>query len=249
MKLEKYLDSYYNTLFDGSVESNFALNYLVESRGLDEATIREISIGYCPKHGDVPGDTDSQKRGNYSLNGGIIMPIRSEFNDVVALAARKPQPEEKGWWNQRFDKGNHIFLFDRARRHIYEQDKVYLVEGYFDAVIPWQYGIKNIGCLMGTTLGMRRISLISRYCENVCVMFDTDAGKDGKEGAGQKAQRRAIAELALAGIKGISSIDMPLGVDPDQFVIKNGADALRSLEKVVTPYERNRAKKEHLDNR
>ena len=248
MELEQYLEGYCKSLFDGSVESNVALNYLLGSRGLDEPTVRELEIGYCPIDGDVPGDTSAQKKGNNALNGGIIMPIRSEFDTLVALAARKPYPEIKGWWNQRFTKANHIFLFNKSRRYIYEQDKVYLVEGYFDAVIPWQYGLKNMGCLMGTNLGLRRIGLISRYCENVCIMFDTDEGKDGKEGAGQKAQRRAIAELALAGVKGITKINLPMNVDPDNLVIKHGVNALKDLERGVSSYERNQAKKEYLDN-
>ena len=237
---------YCKSLFDGSAESEMVLNYLIGSRGLDEATIREVEIGYCPKDGQVPGDNDDQRRFHSVLKGRTVMPIRGEFGDIVALAGRQPSSSAKGWWHQRFDKGNHIFLFNKSRQHVYQQDKIYLVEGFFDAIIPWQYGLKNVGCLMGTSLGLRRIGLIARYCENVCIMLDTDESKDGKEGAGQKGQRRAIAELALAGIKGISKIDLPVKVDPDMFVISHGVKALLELERKVSPWEINEARKEAL---
>ena len=226
-----------------------ARNYLLGGRGLTEATIRDLGLGYCPREADVPGDTPEHRKENSILKGRVIMPIREEFGSTLALAARHPSPSSKGWWNQRFDKGNHIFLFDKSRRHAYDKDKIYLVEGYFDAIVLWQYGINNIGCLMGTSLGMRRIGLIARYCENVCVMFDTDPPKKGKEGSGQRAQRKAIGELSMSGIRGITKIDMPVGVDPDEYVVKHGAEALLGLEARVTATEQAAARKEYLADR
>jgi DNA primase len=249
MQIEDYLDRYTKCLFNGSIESDMALNYLLGSRGLKEDTIRELDIGYCSRGSEVPGATAEQRKENSVMKGRVVMPIREEFGGMLALAARQPSPAAKGWWNQHFTKGNHIFLFDKSRRYAYEKDKMYIVEGYFDAIIPWQYGLKNIGCLMGTALGMRRIGLIARYCENICIMLDTDESKDGKEGAGQKAQRRFIAELSLAGFNGITKIDLPVKVDADEFVISNGIEALLGLEKPVSSAERSRAKKEYLADR
>ena len=249
MQLDDYLDRYQKSLSNGAVECEMVHNYLVGSRGLTDTTIGELGLGYCPREADVPGDTPEQRKENSILKGRVILPIREEFGGVVALAARHPSPSAKGWWNQRFDKGNHIFLFDKSRRHAYDGDKIYLVEGYFDAIVLWQYGIRNVGCLMGTSLGMRRIGLIARYCENVCLMFDTDPPREGKEGSGQRAQRKAIGELSLSGLRNLTKIDLPVGMDPDEYVVKHGPAALLELEFQVTASEQASARKEYLADR
>ncbi len=103
-----------------------------------------------------------------------------------------------------------------------------------DALIAFQQGVSNTVSIMGTSLQYRRVGLLSRYCDRFCLCFDVDEA--GNE-AGQDAQKKAIAELAMYGVENISQIKLPEGVDPDEFILKNGADAFFALEQNVTEEE------------
>jgi DNA primase len=52
--------------------------------------------------------------------------------------------------------------------------------------------------------------------------------------AGQLARAKAINELYQYGWKDISAISLPIGTDPDEYIIKNGKDAFLVLEKNLT---------------
>jgi len=69
-------------------------------------------------------------------------------------------------------------------------------------------------------LDTEEFGLLARYCDKVCLCFDTDE----KSQAGQVARARSIYELYQYGWKDISLIAMPIGVDPDEYIIKNGKE-------------------------
>ena len=230
-----YIQLYSNLLFSNEPDSDSALSYLKSNRGLTEDIIKLFQIGYCGKNSEVPGNDQDEKYTNSRLRGKIVIPIKSEFDDLLAFAARSSIAEEKGWWNQKFEKNNNLYLLNWSKEDILENSKVYIVEGYFDAITLYQWGIKNICSLMGTAFGHRRVGLLARYCEKVCLCFDTDEKKqEGKAGAGQLARAKSIYELNQYGWKDISYISMPVGVDPDEYIIKNGKDSFLGLEKHLT---------------
>jgi DNA primase len=218
-----------------------ARNYLLGSRGLSDETIRHFRIGFCSYEQALPGSTEGELKTNRGLLGKITVPICSEFGDVVAIGARSPSPARKGWFNTVFDKSNHLFMMESARRYIFEQNKAYVSEGYLDGYIPWQFGLRNMCCVMGTSVGVRKISLLARYCERVCLCFDTDSNQSG-----QKAQRKSLGEMAALGIEAISRIDLPMGSDPDTFVRENGLEGFLDLERRVPKGEVMSAKREYL---
>lgn len=241
MSLKEFIISCHkNLLNNGEQEVVIAKNYL-HSRNLLEKSIISATIGYCNSNETLPesircfGKELRKEDGHWDLSyfikGRIIVPIYSEFGNVVGLATRKPTHEPGNtWWNMPapFRKGNHMFLLNVAKKSIFKKNKVYVVEGYMDALILRQYGLDNIVSLMGTAFSLRKIGLISRYCNNVCLCLDEDANQ-----AGQKATEIAISNLKkfdfcenISIIKGI-----PEGEDPDQYVVKNGIDSL--LEKEV----------------
>ena len=161
----------------------------------------------------------------------IIVPVYSEFGGTVGVAVRSPDPSLKGWWNSRFEKQSNLFGFNDARRSMFLQDKAYLFEGYMDVIVVNQDGLLNACGLMGTALGYRRIGLLKRYCNKVCLCFDSDANQ-----AGQMAQDRSVYELSRFEFDSISKIDLPIGVDPDEFVVQNGLDEFLALEVVKMFY-------------
>ena len=120
-----------------------------------------------------------------------------------------------------------------ARQKIFEDNKIYLVEGYIDGILLYQENLRAVCSLMGTALTSRKIGLIARYCNNICLCLDAD-----KNQSGQKAQNKAIFSLKEFGFcESLSVIDLPIGVDPDVFVTKNGLEAFLANERQLKTKE------------
>ena len=234
MDINFYMQEYSRLLFSNEQKSVSALNYLKSNRGVSEDIIRFLEIGYCGERSEVPGLTKEEKYLNRALNDKIIVPIKSDCDDFLAFAARSPSPNEKGWWNQKFEKNNNLFMLNKSREEVLRTDKIYVVEGYFDAILLYQYGVKNICALMGVALGHRKMGILARYCDKICLVYDMDKKNENTQvEAGQLARARAISELYQYGWKDISAISLPVGTDPDEFVIRNGKEAFLELERTL----------------
>ena len=234
-----------NLLSNGSSEIREALGYLTK-RGIKPSTIEKHLIGYCPNSQSVPNEicyygkdsySGSGKGFAYFIKGRIVIPIYSEFGNIEGFATRKPSFEPGNtWWNisKPFHKGNHLFLLDSARKSIFDKNKVYLVEGYMDALYLSQEGLDNVVSLMGVYLTPRKVALIARYCNNICMCLDVD-----KNQAGQKAQNKAIYTLNKFDFyESISVIDdLPEGQDPDEFVAEKGMKTFLEKERQLTSAE------------
>jgi len=243
MSLKEFIISCHKNLIgNNSQEVVIAKEYL-HSRNLLEKSIISATIGYCNSEETLPdyvrhfGKEFRKEEGywdlSYFIKGRIIVPVFSEFNKVVGIATRKPSHEDGNtWWNfpAPFKKGNHLYLLNSAKKSIFEKNKVYIVEGYMDALILKQYGLENVVGLMGTAFSLRKTALISRYCNNICLCLDSDLNQ-----AGQKATETAIFNIKkfdfcenISVIKGL-----PEGEDPDVFIVKNGLDSLLQKEVIL----------------
>lgn len=226
-----------------SSDTNQALDYLLD-RNLSEKSIKDNQIGYCSQNTYIPDDVkhygqdldDPKKRSYLSfIKGRLIVPVCSEFGDVIGFATRSPTPKKTdgaSWWNLPFKKGNHLFLLNKSRKSVFDKNKIYLVEGYMDALILYQEGLTNVAALMGTKLSTRAIGLIARYCDEVCFCLDVDQNESGQMG-----QDKAVMQVNEYGFCNAISVidDLPVGEDPDVFVNKHGVEELVSNEKLLRP--------------
>lgn len=227
-------------------ESKKAIEYLFDCRKLNIDSIKLHKIGYCHEKFKIPdcirffGQKESKKNKwdmSTKINGHIILPIYSEMGNLNAFATRIPINESGyPWWNlpKPFHKGNYLFLLDKAKKTIFNKNKVYIVEGYIDALTLFQHGLKNVVAIMGTAYTLRKLALTIRYCNNVCLCFDSD-----KNRSGDKAKNLSIAILnKYAFCESISSIDsLPLGDDPASFVSKNGIGSFLERERILDDEE------------
>ena len=90
-----------------------------------------------------------------------------------------------------------------------------------DAIALHQYGFDCAVASLGTSLTEDHATLISRYVEQVILLYDGDS-------AGQKATRRAIPMLEKAGIQ-VKVLQIKDAKDPDEFLKRFGADKFKVL--------------------
>ena len=242
--LNRFIHSCHDSLISGKNEECVsALEYL-KNRGLTDKTISENKIGYCLSDEEMPEQIryfgikkihEYNKNGyDYFILGKIIVPIYSELNYSTAFATRTPSFQPGfSWWNTPFKKKNHLFLMNKSRKAIYDINKVYIVEGYMDALMLFQEGIENVVGLMGTSLSSRRVALLSRYCERFCICMDVDENLSG-----QNAQDKIIFDLKKLDIDNVTIIDgLNMKQDPDEYVRKNGREKFLKLERDISGKE------------
>ena len=118
-----------------------------------------------------------------------------------------------------FNKRKNLFALNLAKKS--KLGYLILVEGYMDAVALHQYGFDCAVASLGTSLTQEHAVLLSRYTEQVVLIYDGDE-------AGQNATRRAIPMLEAAGIQ-VKVLRMHDAKDPDEYLKKYGADKFKIL--------------------
>jgi DNA primase len=161
------------------------------------------------------------------FSGRVIFPIHSLSGRVIAFGGRILQTDKKTakYLNSPdsdiYLKRNVLYGIYFSKQAISKLDKCYLVEGYTDVISMFASGIENVVASSGTSLTEEQIKLISRFTENVTVLFDGDA-------AGIKASVRGIDMLLKHGLK-IKVVLLPDGEDPDSYAKKHNAEELRQF--------------------
>jgi DNA primase len=115
----------------------------------------------------------------------LVIPIRDASGSPVAIGCRTLLSEEDRkklglpkYRNSVYSKSSYLFGLDKAIPAIRKKNRVYVVEGYFDAISAHQAGMGNVVATCGTLFSSRQLTILSRYTDKVCILFDNDeAGK------------------------------------------------------------------------
>ncbi len=164
----------------------------------------------------------------------IIFPLKDARGKMLGFAGRiivKGDSDAK-YLNspetQIYKKGDQVFGLDLAKESIRKEDRVYVVEGYFDQIRAHQSGIKNSVATCGTALTPKQVSLLRNFSKNVVLVFDSDQ-------AGQAAAEKGYRPLADQGVN-VFVLTLPKGEDPDSFIQKQGAAAFLDLANKSKPF-------------
>ena len=221
-----------------------ALEYAL-GRGMNKYILTTFGVGFAPDTWDslvkamrAKGYTDqelidsglvtvSQKNGNLfdRFRGRLMFPIIDVRGNIIAFGGRiiKNDKEAAKYLNSPetliFNKRKNLFGLNLAKKS--KQGYLILVEGNIDVVALHQYGFDNAVASLGTSLTEEQAVLLSRYTEQVVLIYDGDA-------AGQRATQRAIPILEKAGI-GVKVLQIRDAKDPDEFLKKFGADRFKLL--------------------
>ena len=214
-----------------------------QKRGMPKAILTKFGIGFAPNSWSslcdamlAKGYTEeelkesglasvSQKNGKIydRFRNRLMFPIIDVRGNVIGFGGRVMDDSTPKYLNSPetiiFNKRKNLFALNLAKKS--KLGYLILVEGYMDAVALHQYGFDCAVASLGTSLTEEHAALLSRYTEQVMLIYDGDE-------AGQNATKRAIPMLEKAGLQ-VKVLQMRDAKDPDEFLKKYGADRFRLL--------------------
>ena len=154
----------------------------------------------------------------------LIFPILDAAGNAVGFGGRLLGPGEPKYLNSAesptFSKGQLLYGLHMAKHAIRRDDRVMVVEGYFDVVRLVSAGFDWVVAPLGTALTAQQGQMLRRYARTAFLLYDSDR-------AGLKATFRSGDELLRHGMA-VQVVTLPEGEDPDSFVDRRGGPALAS---------------------
>lgn len=222
------------------------LEYLYK-RGVKDETIREFRLGFAPdkydelypyllkkgiskatllKSGLISAKNLASDSVYDKYRGRLIFPIFDYFGRICGFGGRALKQDQSPKYlnspeNPIYSKSKILYGLSHSKQHVKEKNRIILVEGYFDVILPYQGGVKNIAAVSGTALTSHQITLIKRITENIVTCFDMDS-------AGFEATKRAYELFSEAGLP-MKTISGFSGKDPADFVLEKGGDAFNEF--------------------
>lgn len=180
------------------------------SKGFDKSDIVESGLG------SFKDTAEGQVFDRFRCR--LMFPILNKNGEVVAFGGRALKKDEPAKYLNSpetpvYNKSEILYGFYQAKDQIRRERSVIVVEGYFDQIMTYQSGLKNVVSVSGTALTQRHMSFLKRYADTVYLCFDSD-------GAGREAMLRA-AELAYGFDLSVKVIDLGEFKDPAEMVVED----------------------------
>ncbi|MCG5717105.1 DNA primase [Staphylococcus aureus] len=246
IEMHELIQEFYYYALTKTVEGEKALTYLLE-RGFTDALIKERGIGFAPDSSHFCHDF-LQKKGydielayeagllsrneeNFSyydrFRNRIMFPLKNAQGRIVGYSGRTYIGQEPKYLNSPetpiFQKRKLLYNLDKARKSIRKLDEIVLLEGFMDVIKSDTAGLKNVVATMGTQLSDEHITFIRKLTSNITLMFDGDF-------AGSEATLKTGQHLLQQGLN-VFVIQLPSGMDPDEYIGKYGNDAFTAFVK------------------
>ena len=121
-----------------------------------------------------------------------------------------------------YDKSKTLYNLYEARPAIQKEGKAILVEGYFDALIPYQAGAQNVVASLGTSFSTSHADLLKRFAEETILLYDGDPA--GFSGNIARITHPFSSRGCVCGLR----VYLPTR-DPDQFIRAQGLNGFNQL--------------------
>jgi DNA primase len=240
---------HYRRALDG--EAGRAARDYLAGRGLDAEACARFGLGFAPdrwegvvealRRARIPGEVAERaglararpSGGHYDLlRGRVVFPIQDARGRVIAFGGRAlGADQEPKYLNSPespvFRKREAFYGLPGALEPIRSSGRAIVVEGYFDQIALARAGLGEALATCGTALSEEHARALARRTRNAVLLFDGDE-------AGQRAMLRALEVMLPAGLR-VRAAALPGGLDPDDFVRSEGAEALRALVDAAPP--------------
>ncbi len=232
-----------------SSEGKEARRYLMENRGLTKDTVNRFGLGWADGS-SVLTSTCTRQGGSEFLEilemAGMIRRSQAGVdksgdlfrNRVMIPIRERPGTAPSGFGGRLIDAGSKfpkylnsaespffrkreiLFGLDLAAQALKAEGRALVVEGYFDVMRLSQAGIEGVVAPLGTALGAAHISALKKYAGEVILLFDGDR-------AGRDAAVHIISRFLWDPDLQLRAVWLPDGMDPDQWVARDGPDGVR----------------------
>jgi len=210
----------------------------ISTRGVSEESIEKFHIGYAPEGWDYLARSLQKNRADMGLaektglslmtkdkrkyidrfRGRVMFPIFDTSENVIAFGGRIIENSDQAKYlnspdSEIFHKGDVLYGLNFAKDSIRENDRVIIVEGYLDVIGCHQNGLENVVAPLGTALTENHIKILSRLCNEIIMLFDSDS---------------AGVNAALKSLKTSESFNVDIKIaalpedDPFDFIQKKG---------------------------
>jgi len=221
----------------------------VQERAITRESVERFAIGfspddwswlldrtpYSPKVLEVAGLVGQSERGFYDrFKGRLIFPIRDTQGRTISFGGRvlpgNTDPRAGKYVNcpetRLYTKSETLYALDVARHHVAQSRQLIVVEGYTDVILAHQHGVGEAIACCGTAVTERHIRTLKRFADTIYLVLDGD----------DAGQRRAgeVLELFVAAQVDLRILTLPDELDPAEFVLERGGDALRALLTTAT---------------
>ncbi|HZS55628.1 MAG TPA: DNA primase [Bryobacteraceae bacterium] len=232
-----------------------ARKYL-QSRGVSNASMDEFRLGLAESSGQQLADRLQKfgpalldqsglvlKRDNGTFfdrfRARLMFPIHSESGKVIAFGGRALRSQDEPKYlnspeTKLYKKSAVVYNLHRAKTEARKNDRMILVEGYMDVIGVYSAGIHEVVASSGTSLGIDQVRAIKRQvlqqgnAGQIILNFDPDP-------AGARSTEKYIGVLLAEGLR-VKVVQIPGGIDPDEYIQQNGPDAYRKLLSAATSY-------------
>jgi len=222
------------------------------NRGLTIDTIKKFKLGYSLKKSNylleqirgmkISADVmrqsglfiDTEKGYMDRFRNRIMFSIMDVSGKIIAFAGRVLESNEQAKYVNSpettiYNKSRILYGLHTSKNSIRKSNSVIIVEGYLDFLQLFQSGIENCVAISGTAFTEQHALQIKRQCNMAYLAYDGD-------NAGKAAAIKAGYILLKNGIS-IKIIEIPNGMDPDDWVKKEGKepflDALNESKKLL----------------
>jgi len=218
-----------------------ARGYL-KRRGLSKETAEEFELGLSERggqslvrlfekqgfsHDDMEASGLILRRADGSgcydrFRGRLMFPIHSESGKIIAFGGRAlAEGDEPKYLNSSetaiYKKSHVLYNLNRARKAVQDAGFSILVEGYMDVIGVYASGVHNVVATCGTALTNFQVRSMRRHAGDLVINFDPD-------NAGANATERSIPILLEEGMH-LKVLQLSGGLDPDEYIKENGAEA------------------------
>lgn len=245
-------ESFYSTMLMRSRSEGAAqARAYFAGRGFGSDVCRRWGLGYAPGRGAlvahlrqkgfsareiVAADLAVDRSGRPSdrFYERVMFPIHDELGRTIAFGGRimGKKKDVAKYVNTRdtavFNKGKHLFAYDRAKQTMAATGQAIVCEGYTDVIAMHEAGFTNAVAALGTAFRLDHVKLMERQrVHRITCMFDGDA-------AGQRAAERAVRYIDKTTAE-FRCVVLPDDMDPMEFLATRGADELRPILEAAEP--------------
>ena len=195
-------------------DSYYDLINVLHGKGYSDEEIIDAWLGAKSKTTDKVYDL---------FRNRVMFPIVDLRGNIIGFGGRVLDNSTPKYLNTGktpvFDKGSNLFSMHFAKNA--DSKRLILCEGYMDVIAVNQAGFENVVATLGTAITPDQARLISHYCDEVVIAYDSD-------GAGQRATQKAINHFSEVGLR-TRILRMEGAKDPDEYIKKFGSARFRML--------------------